>query len=352
MNINIRNKTVFKMLELCKRHKKGKLYREELEDLLEHDDYKVEFERYNTKGLPITNITKEEFVDYFINLQQLDTKDIQNERLRIHHIQYKYFFNNLDFYEKEIKKLLLIDESIVKEGLKYTINGLPSYINFDSLDVIFTISIGNSFGWPYKNCIHFDVLSFFKLCNINDLKLFKSFIGHEVHHIGYNKFSQEVNISKFNPEEYLYYFLAFEGLAVKYCNNGQGILTKKIYNDLEQNVGMDTFTWNYLRDEFYDIFNEFKSQIQLIRIGKIKDLDDIKEIISEYWLNSCTKLQEKEEVPKLKHSKNYYFGNEIWGLIHDIYGKEKVFEVLKKPKEFPKEFNKALNQIGRTDLII
>lgn len=348
MEINVRYETVSRMLELCRKHKEGRLQRRELEELLNHDDYEVEFKRYNQKELPMCGIKKQEFIDYFMNFFNLSIGDIKNERLKMHHEQYTYLFDNLDFYEKEIEKLNSLDVNIFKEGLQYTFSGLPSEVNFERLDFIFTISIGNSFGWFYENCSHFDIISFFRQIDINILR---NYIGHEVHHVGWNKFTKKIYERDLSLEEHLYLFFSFEGLAVKYCNNGQGVLTNPIY-DGEPNIGMDKFTWKYFENDFNEMYNNFKIQIKAIKEGKIKDINELNDIISTYWLTLYTNEQEKSEIPKLKHSRNYYFGCNIWGLIHDIYGKDKVYEVINDPKKFPKIFNKALKEIGKEELCI
>jgi hypothetical protein len=348
MDINIRYETVSKMLLLCRKHKDGVLKQTELEELLDHEDYKLEFQRYNQKGMPMCGITKEEFIDYFMNFFSLDIADIKNERLKMHHEQYTYLFNNLDFYENEIKKLNTLNVELFKEGLKYTFNGLPKEINFEKLDFIFTISIGNSFGWFYDNCSHFDIINFFRIIDMN---IFRNYIGHEVHHLGMNKYTEKICEKDLSLEEHLYLFLSFEGLAVKYCNNGQGALTNPIYNETP-NIGMDDFTWKYFEKDFSNIYNNFKLQIKSIREGKIKDIDELNDIIANYWLNLYTYEQDKSEVPKLMHSRNYYFGCNIWGLIHDIYGKDKVYEVMNDLKQFPEVFNNALKSIGKEELCI
>lgn len=42
----------------------------------------------------------------------------------------------------------------------------------------------------------------------------------------------------------------------------------------------------------------------------------------------------------------------MWGLIHDIYGKDKVYEVMNDTKKFPKVFNNALKSIEKEELCI
>lgn len=351
MHINIRRYTIYKMLELCKKHKEGKLEKSELETLLSHEDYEIEFKRYGQAGLPMCGINKEEFIEFFMNFFYLKLDDISNQRLKIRYDYLEDFFNNIDFYEEKINQLFNLSEEDFKLGLSYTTNGLPSEINFNNMNFLFTISIGNSCGWPYgEEYVHFDVIGLIVSGILEKDKLI-NYIGHEMHHIGFNKFCSTNLNRELTLEESLIVFLAFEGLAVKYCNNGQGPITKAIYLDEEPNKGLIKDTWDYLYTEFDEMFNNFKQQIYEIRQGKIgpKELD---KLISEYWLSSYTKNQEKNEVPKLKHSKNYYFGCNIWGLIHDVYGKEVVFETIKNPSTFIDVLNKALIAVGREDLVI
>jgi hypothetical protein len=352
MKLNVRLETVHSMLDLCKKHKEGKLLESELLELLDHDDYKVEFERYNMDGLPLSKITKKEFVDYFMNLFDLEEKDIKNERLKMRYPDFIFFFNNLDYYREKIKKLIDLDKNIFNDGLQYTYNGLPQDAKFDKLNFLFTISIGNSFGWPYNDCVHFDVINLFKFMDIDNLEVFKAFIGHEVHHIGLGRYLDKIYTRGIDLEGYFYTFFSFEGLAVKYCNNSEGFLTRRIYNNLGTNIGLDKFTWNYFRDEFEEMYEKFKLHLGLIRSGQIDNMDKLNEILGEYWLSPYTKEQDKTEQPKLKHYRSYYLGTEVWGLIHDFYGKEKVFEILNNPAEFPDALNGALKEIHREDLCI
>jgi len=352
MTFDIRLDTVHSMLNVCKKHKEGKLFESELLELLNHSDYGLEFERYNLEGLPLSKITKTEFVDYFMNLLTINEDDIKNVRLKMRYPDFIFFFNNLDYYEEKIKKIYNLDKRIFNDGLQYACNGLPEIELFNKLNIIFTISIGNSFGWPYENCVHFDVINLFKIMDIDNLEVFKAFIGHEVHHIGLIRYSNDIYNRNLSLEEYFYLFFSFEGLAVKYCNNSEGFLTKRIYKDIGTNIGLDEFTWNYFRDEFEEMYKNFRLHLELIRTGKIDDMEKLNQLLGEYWLTPYTKEQNKDEQPKLKHYRSYYMGTEIWGVIHDVLGKEKVFDVLNNPKYFPEILNKALKQIGREDLLI
>jgi hypothetical protein len=346
MKINISYETVSRMFELCKKHKEGKLKRNELETILDHKDYQIEFERYNTQTGPKGKFSKEEYADFFMNFFDLEESTIKQGMLRYRYIQLKPFFDNIDVYEKKVDNIKSITEDDIRAALEHTHIGLPDDIRFDELNLIFSIGLGASGGWFYKNYAHFDLVKF-----LEEVDSIPIVIAHECHHIGFNKIFENLDITQISPEEFLYLFIAGEGLAIKYCNNGEGILTKRIYDDTA-NIGLDKFTWDYLTKDFNNIYINFKSQIGKIRSGEIKDMNDLNKYIDDYWMNPYTEEQDRNELPRLKHSRNYSFGNEVWGLIHDVYGREKVFDTLKNLKQFPEVFNGALKEIGRTDLLI
>lgn len=347
MEISVRNSTLPKMLEICKKHKRSELHKEELEEILEHDDYKVEFDRYNSGDNPRGGFSKEEYVEFFMNLFSLDVNEIKNERLKLRYKDLKYFFDHLDYYEAQVKRLNEITEKQILEALKYTFKGLPESIKFERLDFIFSVGLGNSGGWFHKSYSHYDIVHYLKAF---DLDIIMHTIAHEIHHVGFLKFIETLKIEEnLTPEENLFLFLAFEGLAVKYCNNGEGNLTSRIYKNEVPNIGLDKLTWNYLNSDFDNIFNNFKTQVKKLIS---KETADVNQLISDYWLSLHSSEQDKSELPKLKHSRNYSLGNNLWGLIHDVYGKEKVFETIQDLSKFTEVLNPALERIGRKDLNI
>lgn len=46
-------------------------------------------------------------------------------------------------------------------------------------------------------------------------------------------------------------------------------------------------------------------------------------------------------------SRDYSFGNDIWGVIHDVFGKDKVYEVFRNPDIFLEVYNDAVIKIGK-----
>lgn len=348
MEVNIRSSTVLPMLELCKKHKEGRLLKNELELILEHEDYQLELDRYNNEGGPRGGFTKEEFVDFFMNIFTLVPEDIKNVRLKARYAQIKGLLDNLEHFEKQAKMVSTITKEQVYKALQYTYFGLPEDIRFDKLDIIISIAMGPSGGWFYKDCSQYDFIRFFNDSNVEKLLYV---VAHESHHIGMGRLYDMIDMVKITPEEYLYVFLSGEGMAVKYCNNADGILTKKVYNE-EAYIGYDEFSIAYLKNDFMETYKNFKKQIEMCRNGDIKTIEDLRPYLEGYWMDLHTHNQDKSEVPKLEFSRNYSFGCDIWGLLHDVYGSWKVFELIKNPKEFSAAYNAALEKIGREDLKI
>ncbi|CAK7086026.1 DUF5700 domain-containing putative Zn-dependent protease [Tissierella sp.] len=337
MDFSVRFSSIKNMLELCKKLTTGNVERKDIENILKHEDYKFEFARY--KG----RVSEDEYTDYLLDLSNLNENDITNLDLKTHHSYYKDLLANLDFYrEKLIELKSLLTTSLFNEQISIALKGLPEDIKLPDSNFIFTIGIGQSFGYVYQNGMHFDFLQLAKDKTISE---FCSTIAHEVHHVGINAIYEQMDLNNISLESLFYLYFSGEGLAVKYCNNAEGILSKSIYSGVK-NKGLDTFTWKYLNDDFYNTMTHFRKDINDIRNNNIKSVDELERLISQYWMNPYTAEQSKEEIPKLKHFRLYSFGNDIWGIIHDCFGKSAVFETLKNPEKFPMMFNKSLDKMG------
>jgi uncharacterized protein YjaZ len=337
MDFHIRFSSIKNMLTLCEKLTDEKVQTKDIEDILKHEDYKFEFMRY--KG----RVYEEEYINYLLRINSLNEKDITNMDLKAHHSYYKDLLNNLDFYREKLTELEeVLAPSLFDEQVSIALNGLPEDIKLPDLNFIFTIGIGQSFGYAYENGMHFD---FLQLVKDRSLSEFCSAIAHEVHHVGINSIMSHLNLHTISLEGLFYLHFIVEGLAVKYCNNAEGILSKSIYIGAK-NEGLDAFTWKYLNQDFYNTMTRFQKDIKAIRENKIKSVNGLNKLMYEYWMSPYTEEQNKKEIPKLKHSRLYSFGNDIWGIIHDCFGKSAVFETINNPDKFPTIFNRALDKIG------
>ncbi len=343
MEYSIRFSSIKEMLDLCRKQIMGDIKKEDIDAILRHKDYEFEFKRYKDR------VSDSEFIDYFLKIGNLSESEIANIDLKAHHKYYQDLLKNLDFYHEKLNELeKLLTPALFEEQISIALKGLPDDIILPKFNFIFTIGIGRSFGYVYENCTHFD---FLQLVNDMSISEFCSTIAHEVHHVGINSIYETLDLNNLSLEELFYINFSGEGLAVKYCNNAQGVISKSIYAG-KKNIGLDNFTWDYLNNDFYNTMDKFKDSINKIRDNKIKSPEELTKHMLEYWMNPYTDEQAKTEIPKLKHFRLYSFGNDIWGIIHDCFGKKAVFETLKNPKNFPNMFNKALEKIGRIDLYI
>ncbi len=343
MGFSIRFSSINNMLELCKKLKHGEAEKKDIKSLIEHEDYKFEFKRYKDR------ISKDEYVDYLLHLNHLEQEDIINNDLKNHHLYYKHLMNNLDLYNEKLNELKkILTPSLFEEQVSVALKGLPDDFILPDINFIFTIGIGQSFGYAHQNGTHFDFLQLVKDNSIDD---FCSTIAHEVHHVGLNTIHEQIDLEAISLESLFYLYFSGEGLAVKYCNNAEGVLSKSIYNGAK-NIGLDAFTWNYLNNDFYNTMTQFRKTISDIRNKNIQSAEELHKQMSEYWMNPYTEEQDKNDIPKLKHFRLYSFGNEIWGLIRDCFGKSAVYETLRNPEKFPAIFNECLDKIGQKQFII
>ncbi|MDF2672567.1 MAG: putative zinc dependent peptidase [Clostridiales bacterium] len=337
MKINISFEVIDEMLELSRQVKDGRLDMERLNRVLDHPDYQIEFERYNGR------VSREEFIDFFSNFFSVNYEKITNRDLKTRYDNMKYLFDNIDYYKTECNKIKQFSKDIFKKQAEIAKRGLPDDLEFEEVSFIFNIGIGMSFGYPYKDYTVYDIVH---LIRNETFESFLSVLSHEIHHVGISQLENTLDLDKLSLEGLFYLYFSGEGLAVKYCNNGEGNLTKRIY-DSEPNLGMDLFTWKYLNDDFEDTFQTFKKHINMIRSVELSTRENLNKIFSDYWMNAYTSEQDKNEPPKLKQSRNYSLGNDIWGVIHDVFGKEKVYEVFKNPECFPDVYNEAVKKIGK-----
>lgn len=342
MNIDVRLSTVERMLLLIKKLKEGIDIKSELEELLNHKDYDIEFKRYEGR------VSREDFIKYILNLDKVDIDDLENKDLKAHHKYYMDLYSNIDLYIEKSSELKKLTKEIFEEQAKKALKGLPDGFKLPDLNFLFTVGIGMSFGWVYENYMHFDYLQLIKEKSVDE---FCSTIAHEIHHVGTNIIYDDLGIESLPVEEFFYLCFTGEGLAVKYCNNAEGVLSESIY-DGEKNIGLDKFTWDYLNGDFYNTMKVFKNTITSIHNKEIKSQEELFKYVQEYWMNPYIEGQSKDEIPKLKQFRLYSFGNDIWGIIHDCFGKDVVYDTINNLSKFPEVFNSALEKIGKDDLKI
>lgn len=346
--IVISKETILPMLDLIDEFNQGKDVAYELTQLLEHEDYQIEIERYNAHQEGI-GFTKKDYIDFFMNIKKLSSYEGASKALRYREKDLLHIINNVDYYREVYNRIADFKEDDVRKAIKKSKVGLPDKVKLDDIRIIFSIGLGVSGGWIHKNYSHYDLKVV--ISEKSQLGLLNT-IAHECHHIGLNKYMEHIDFDSFSDNLDAVFFLYFsgEGTAVKYCNNYRGILTKKLYINEESSVNSKSY--DYFISNFDVIYKNFREDIYALLTHKITCIKEVGELFSNNYFYRDVEINGNLIENYLWQPIAYFLGAEIWGLIHDIYGREKVFELLHNPREFLLHYNEGLSIVGREDLRI
>ena len=113
-------------------------------------------------------------------------------------------------------------------------------------------------------------------------------------------------------------------MAIKFCNNAEGVFSKAIDSTRS--------AWNlsYLNERFYETYEVFENTLAKIRSEEMSR-EELQEQWENYWMNRHTDEQSPDEEPLLGQSRNYSFGNDLFGSIYDVYGAEVLFDCVRHP---------------------
>ena len=340
MNINLRMSSIIPMLNFLRDLKNEQATLAQITDIFNHPDYDFEFKRHGAAS-------KDPIIDYFLNLNTIKPSDIPVLRasriteLRDKHELWLAAYENPQRYEQlhNSLKLFITDEMLA--GVTAMVKrGLPEDADIGTIDVISTMSISGSFGYVFDGAFHFDILRLTE----DKLNYLPLLFAHEAHHLAMMNYESSF-VDSFSLEEWYIHSFSGEGLAVKFCNNAEGTISKPIYNDRPPNLGLDKFTMNYLNQRFDEALKVFEDTLTAIRLGKMSK-DDIEKQLMEYWYNFHTEDQQPDEAPKLQQSFAYSFGNDFFGAIYDAFGREKLFECVRYPLKALDYFKRAIDEVN------
>lgn len=344
LKITVRDGSIPDMLHIVEEYNKGCRDKRTLKQILDGPDYQMEFCRYGSR------VPREAFEDYFMACPDLHTDQIDNVALKSHHEYWRQVFADPGRYQlawERWSRFLTPDK--LQEGVDRALAGLPAYVELENIDVVFTLGIGPSFGYPYKNCIHFDLIQLEAMYGREGgQQEFMAVVAHEVHHIGFAQVAAQVDERKLaeSEEGYLCLSLAGEGLAVKFTNNCGGMLTRQLCPG-QPVFCLDPDTISYLMGDFENTFEHFKETVSRIRRGELRGREAVDRELTEYWYNPYMEGQKKGEIPKLKQSRAYTFGCELWGVIYDAFGLEILYDTVLHPWLCLERFHAALDKLDK-----
>jgi len=338
------------MMDAMRKLKRGELTRDELSAVLDHPDYLVEFLRYGQPDLPVCGITKSEYMEYLLNALTLTTDEIQNARLRMKHEDVLAFIQHIDEMDDSYLRLFELTDADIDRIQHNLETGLTQECldRLGDVTILLTISIGNSMGWPYENYIHFDVMQMNEM--VKDKETLISLISHEIHHIALSEFYAALETGLTPLEEFLESF-AYEGLAVKFNNNAQGLVSNALYPQETVNIGLDVHSWAQHTWEFPFMLERFQQDIHKIMQEELTR-DQVQQLLRAFWTRpDIVSLVDGKETMVAQY-RFYFMGNELFGAIYDYFGKERLFEVLCHLDETIETYNQAARQKGLSQYVI
>lgn len=126
---------------------------------------------------------------------------------------------------------------------------------------------------------------------------------------------------------------AWEGLAVKFCNNAEGVLSRRLEPGEPANQGVTSIP--LLNRRFEEHFRLFCDTVEGIRAGTFTE-EDMDRQRGEVWMNPY--LLGAEPLDQLAV---YSLGNELYGCVYDAFGLDAVFACFDHPARLPGYFNRA-----------
>ncbi len=334
LKINIHTQALQPMLDWLRAAKEQNIRNEQrLREILQTEDYRIEFARYGMEGLPVCGISFEEAVDFFMNF---DRKEFSNPRLQAKQESFLKFYGNMDASLKTMQLFFSFSEDDIACIEILLANALPDRLLLREMDmnILLLVSIGNSFGWPYENYIDFDVAN---LGYVHSKKGLLHLIAHEIHHTFFGSLIPE----EMKPEEYFLLNFAFEGLAVHFSNNQPAANKPAKYPD--GIYCMDEADMALYETEFDELFAMLQKDLNAARTMTV---DQVAELVGSHYEQFSYRSLKTGEEHAITQYPTYYLGCYLFGLIDHVLGKERLFEALKHPEKIIDTYNEAVRLTG------
>lgn len=302
--------------------------------ILSHEDYQFELRRY---GIPSAG----HLVDYFSRLTSIAPEDIpdlsgnhRRNALREKHAQWLDCARNPQTYDMRCQRMKAMFTDRFMADMQHRLAAMfPAGTRMiPDPAVVSTLSFGQSFGYPYEGAIHLDLFGVETACTMEELP---RIVLHELHHLQINKMAEEAGLHAGGLSLLESYILQFagEGLAVKFCNNAEGVVSRRLEPDLPPNQNVPALST--LKGHFPELFQLFCDTVRRIRAGAFTQ-EDLAQQNREVWLNPFLYGE-----PHLEQMPLYSLGNELYGCIYDAFGLDILYECFYHPAQVIPFFNRA-----------
>ena len=170
-------------------------------------------------------------------------------------------------------------------------------------------------------------------------------LAHELNHAFGTVPEKFSNLPRDSKEKMFFDFIwpaIYEGIAIKCCQNGETLISTKIYPDEYSDVTGENPTWNHFLKKSQSIFKHANKFLLEIINGKFESYKEYDNQFMKYWWWSSGEYSKGKQFDKPRY---YYLGAEMIGIIYQAFGKNMVLEIRKKPLMFIPIFNKALKKL-------
>ncbi len=299
--------------------------------ILAHEDYRFELRRYKIPSA-------EHLIDYFSRLDTIAPEEIpdlsgdhRRNHLREKHSQWLDCIADPQKYAGRYERLkALFTDGFLAELQGRLIGMFPRGTDMiPAPAAVSTLSFGRSFGYPHEGAVHLDLFGIDECASLEDLP---RIVLHEMHHLQMMKMAEGVSGEESLLERYIRSF-AWEGLAVKFCNNAEGVLSRRLEPGEPANQGVTSIP--LLNRRFEEHFRLFCDTVEGIRAGTFTE-EDMDRQRGEVWMNPY--LLGAEPLDQLAV---YSLGNELYGCVYDAFGLDAVFACFDHPARLPGYFNRA-----------
>jgi uncharacterized protein YjaZ len=329
----IRIETVSKLLDLIERTDNSEFSQSEIENLYNHPDYQIEVSRYKTRDKGF----------------QFPTSSIINSILQIHsgfktsgdthsHLRrVMQIYNDLEYYKSRLPVFIKDPQTSIVRATDHACSFLPESCDINPIEILITVGIGESFGWPFKNIIHFDYVKL--VDDFSSYQELENLLAHELHHIGFQNYLETIDFES-NLSVFLH-FLAYEGMAIKFFNHPTSLFSEVIDPEKE-NYQISLDDWTYYKNNYRYYFELFKSDVS--KILEFPEME-ISGLISHWMSSKRIDGSEKE----LTQYPNYFFGSELIGMFLTKFTIADLYEILRSEQIFINTYNDILRSIGMNE---
>ncbi|MBT7914651.1 hypothetical protein HN588_12170 [Candidatus Bathyarchaeota archaeon] len=327
MKIRVHIDSIVPMLAECRKARNQGFFNEEvLRSILEHPDYVFERRRYGERA-PL-----DAFIQFLQSLAagKPDHQGIGDIEVRVQ--TWQDFWHNMEPQAAAIHQFIEeLTPEYLDDCVKIALNGLPENHDYEDVDFILTLGYGGSIGYVFEGSFAYDAIS-----AVHGTQSARGVIAHESHHLALEQLPFTFDGSP--PLHGLLMVFAGEGLACKYCNNTDGVLTHRL--DPNHPVDMSS-DWCVFHEHFSEDFGVFKEQFVQVKAGAYKTPSEVFQALAPSWRYCSSPEWWAEKHERLDYQPSYYMGCQLFGVIHDAFGKEKVYEALFHPEHFASIFNIA-----------